>query len=118
MLMKSEPAIRLRLYSFCLLLLLMLSCGSKDQVIGTYQADPGGSPKQVETVMELKANGEGIWRVDDEEVPFAWYIKGGELRVNTKGGGVIVGTLEKGTIQISLPGTGIITFKQVQRPKH
>ncbi len=118
MLTTSEPAMRIRLSSFCLLLLLILSCGSKDQVIGTYRADPGDSPHPVETVMELKANGEGIWRVGDEEVSFAWYIKDGELRVNTKGGGVIVGTLDKGTIRISLAGTGIIVFEKVRRPAH
>lgn len=87
MLIRSEQAIRLRLSLLCLLLLLILSCGSKDQYIGTYQADPDDSHKPAEIVMELKANGAGIWRVNDDEVPFAWYIKGGELRVNTKGGG-------------------------------
>lgn len=116
MLIRSEPAVPLRLSLLCLLLLVIVSCGSKDQYIGTYQAEPGDSQKQAEIVMELKANGVGIWRVNDEEVPFAWYIKDGELRVNTKGGGVIIGTMEKGAIQISLPGTQIMTFKKVRLP--
>ena len=48
-----------------------------------------------------------------EEVTFAWYIKRGELRVNTKGGGVIVGKIDKDTIQITLPGSKIMSFKKV-----
>jgi hypothetical protein len=68
--------------------------------------------KQAEIVVELKANGDGLWRVGTEEVTFAWYIKRGELRVNTKGGGVIVGKIDKDTIQITLPGSKIMSFKK------
>ncbi len=64
--------------------------------------------------MELKANGDGIWRVGDEEVPFSWYIKGGELRVNTRTGGVIVGTIENNAIHITLPGSKTLSFKRTQ----
>ena len=88
---KSSSDNRMRLLPLCLLLILILSCGSKDRFIGVYQAELKDSPKQTETVLELKADGDGVWRVGDDEVPFSWYIKGGELRVNTKGGGVIVG---------------------------
>ncbi len=63
-------------------------------------------------MIELKANGDGTWKVGDEEVPFAWDIKGGELRVNTKGGGVIVGAIEKDTIRIGLPGSKDMSFKR------
>ena len=105
---------RVRLLTLCLLLILMISCGSKDQLIGTYKAEVKDSPKQAETVLELKADGDGIWRVGDEEVPFSWYIKGGELRVNTKGGGVIVGTIENDAIHITLPGSKTLSFKKIQ----
>jgi len=81
---------------------------------GTYKAEATESPRQSETIVELKANGGGIWRVGDEEVPFSWYIKGGELRVNTKGGGVIVGTMDHDTIHLTLPGTKMMSFKRFQ----
>ena len=109
---------RLELCSLCLLLFIIVSCGSKDQVMGTYQADSGDSQKPAHIMMELKPNGVGIWTVNDEEVSFAWYVKDDELRVNTKGGGVIVGTMEKDTIHISLPGTKSMAFKKVPPPHH
>ena len=114
MLTKSGFDLRLRLIPLCLLLILIISCGSRDQFTGTYRADAGDSPKQAEIMIELKANGDGVWRVGDEEVPFAWDIKGGELRVNTKGGGVIVGAIEKDTVRISLPGSKMMSFKKTR----
>ena len=105
---------RMRLLSLCLLLILMVSCGSNEQFIGTYKAEVKDSPKQAETVLEVKANGDGIWRVGDAEVPFSWYIKGGELRVNAKGGGVIVGTIEGDAIHITFPDSKTLSFKRIQ----
>jgi hypothetical protein len=112
--MESRFHDRMRLLPLCLLVILMISCGSKDQFIGTYKAEVKDLPKQAETVLELKADGDGSWRVGDEEVPFSWYIKGGELRVNTKGGGVMVGTINKGIIHITLPGSKTLYFKKIQ----
>ena len=114
MLMESRSNNRMRLLPLCLLLILMISCGSNDRFIGTYKAAVKNLPKQAETVLEVKANGDGIWRVGDEEVPFSWYIKGGELRINTKGGGVIVGTFENDAIHITLPGSKALSFNKIQ----
>lgn len=96
------------------LLFLLSSCGSGDEFIGTYKAEAGNSPKQAETVVELKPNGNGAWKVGDDEVAFTWYVKGAQLRVNDKGGGVIVGTIEKDTIKITLPGTRVMAFKKIE----
>jgi hypothetical protein len=104
---------RMRLLPLCLILLLLISCGSKDQFLGSYRAEGKDSPKSAETFLELKPHGEGIWRVGDEDVPFSWYIKGGELRVNTKEGGVIVGTIENDAVHITLPGSRRLSFKKV-----
>jgi hypothetical protein len=48
------------------------------------------------------------------EVPFAWYIKRWDLRVNTRAGGVIVAKIDKNTIQITLPGSKALTFRKIQ----
>jgi len=104
----------LRRLPLCLLVILTISCGSKDQFIGSYKSEGKDSPKQVETVLQLKANGDGAWRAGDEEVPFSWYIKGGELRANTKGGEVIVGTVENDATHITLPGSKTLSFKKTQ----
>ena len=92
----------------------MVSCGSDEQFIGTYKAEGKDSAKRAETVLEVKANGAGIWRVGDAEVPFSWYIKSGEFRVNTKGGGVIVGAMENHVIHITFPGSKIFSFKKIE----
>ena len=112
--MESRSNHRPRLLPLCLLLILMISCGSKDRFIGSYKAEAKDPPKQAETFLELKADGDGIWRVGDEEVPFSWYITGGELRVNTKGGGVIAGTIENDAVHIILPGSKTMSFKKIQ----
>ncbi len=96
-----------------LILLLIASC-SKDEFAGSYRAEEKDLPGQVETIIELKPNGEGAWKSGSEEIPFAWYIKGGELRINTKGGGVIVGGLEKDTIHMILPGDKKMTFRKIR----
>jgi hypothetical protein len=104
----------LRVLAVCLLAALLISCGSRDRYTGTYKAEAPSLPRHAETIMELKTNGDGVWRVDDEEISFAWYVQGGELRINTKGGGVIVGAIDKDTIQVNLPGAGTMHFKKVQ----
>lgn len=103
------------------LLLFLLSCESKDKYMGVYQAQVTSSAKQDVTILELKANGDGLWRVSSRkvtgtfvEVPFTWYIKRGDLRVHTKAGGVIVGKIDKDTIHISLPGSRALAFKKTQ----
>ncbi len=95
----------------CLLLLVVASCESGDRHVGVYKA-VGEPSKQGEIVLELKANGEGVWRVGSNEDSFVWYIKRGELRVNTKGGGVLVGTIKKDTIHLTLPGSIDMAFKK------
>jgi len=41
-----------------------------------------------------------------------WTIKKGELRVNTKEGGVIIGKLEGEVPEIKLPGAKTMSFKK------
>jgi hypothetical protein len=112
--MQSRSNNRMRLLPLCLLLILPISCGSNDRFIGTYKAEVKDSPRQAETVLEVKADGVGIWRVGDEEVPFSWYINGGEFRVNTKGGGVIAGAIENDVIDITFPDSKTLSFKKIQ----
>ena len=55
------------------------------------------------------------------EIPVVWYVKHGELRINTKEGGVIVGKIEKHTIQMTLPAFGPRPLERPNRldpPRH
>jgi hypothetical protein len=103
---------------FCILLMFLLSCESKDKYVGVYKAEGKEPAKQGDVILELKANGEGLWKVGSKEVfsevSFAWYLRRGELRMNTKGGGVLVGKIEKDTIHLILPGPKAMTFKKIQ----
>jgi hypothetical protein len=99
----------------------LVSCESRDKYVGVYHSEAKGSAKQGKIILELKENGDGVWRVSSDEVagtfvevPFAWYIKRGDLRVNTKAGGVIVGKIDKDTIQMTLPGSKALTFRKTQ----
>jgi hypothetical protein len=107
--------------SLCVLLMFLVSCESRDKYVGVYQAQVTSTAKQDVTILELKANGDGLWRVSSRkvtgtfaEVPFTWHIKRGDLRVHTRTGGVIVGKIDKDTIQIALPGSRALTFTKTQ----
>lgn len=113
MLRRSLYGTRPWIVSICLVVVLVCACGSKDKYAGTYTATAGEGGKQTESILNLKESGEGSWKVGEDEVTFSWYIKNGELRVNTKGGGVIVGSLENDAIRITLPGFDTLSFKRL-----
>lgn len=102
---------RLPLFLF---LILLAACDAKDKVAGNYQSEGQDVPGQGETVLDLKPNGDGSWKSGGEEIPFAWNLKGAELRINTKGGGVIVGGLDGDTIRLTLPGNKKMTFRRIR----
>lgn len=96
----------------CLALLLYCSCQHGDPYAGVYEGDARFQGKQDEVVLELDSGGKGVWRVGADEVPFSWYVKGDELRVNTRTGGVIVGSIHGKTVEITLPGSMKMTFRK------
>ena len=114
MITKPHSYFHYRLLPLVLFLLLVAACGSKDKVAGNYQEEGKDLSSDAATVLELKANGDGAWKSSGEEIPFSWHVKGGELRINTKGGGVIVGGLEKDAIHLTLPGNRKMTFRRIR----
>ena len=105
----------------CILVTFLASCESRDKYAGVYQAEAKGYARQEVVILELRTNGDALWRVSSHgakgtsaEVLLTWYIKRGELRINTKTGGVIVGKIEKDTIRITLPGSKTLTFRKNQ----
>ena len=105
---KSVAAIEVSL--LCVLLACCLSCESKEKYAGTYEAKD--MPEEVR--LELKAGGEGLWISGAQEVSFSWYIKSGELRINTKEGGVIVGVIQGDTIKVTIPGKKEMVFQRAR----
>jgi hypothetical protein len=89
-----------------------ISCDPNRKFSGTYKAIERESPRQKEIQIELKENGEGAWRVGDEEVSFSWYLRRNELRLNTKAGGIIIGKFEGNALNIILPGARALSFRK------
>ena len=103
-----------RLLLLCLVLTVMIACGQGPAYVGIYIADTKDSPNHLETSVELKETGVGVWKVGDDEVPFFWYAKGNQLRLNTKNGGVIVADIDNDVIHCTLPGSKELRFSKVK----
>lgn len=100
---------------FCLVpAVIVFGCGSKPQPAGTYVSDAMDSPRHSETTLDLKDNGVGVWKVGDEEFSFTWFMKGDQLRVHTKSGGVLVGKIEENAIRMTIPGSKEMAFKKIK----
>jgi len=96
----------------CVLLISFFSCTSKAEFAGIYRTDPAAS--QIQTELELKEDGEGIWRVGDNEETFSWYVKGDQIRLNTRKGGVIVAKIHGDTLDITLTPGKVLSFKKIE----
>jgi hypothetical protein len=100
---------------FCIFLLTAAAgCGPGTQHVGTYIVEIKDSPHRSETTLELQETGIGVWKVGDDELTFSWHVKGNELRLHTRDGGVIVGSLDNQIIHVTLPGSGELFFRKVK----
>ncbi|MFC2173344.1 hypothetical protein ACFLU6_12025 [Acidobacteriota bacterium] len=92
----------------------ILSCAPQDSYEGTYSARGEGLPRQGDITIELNEKGQGILRVGDNEVSFRWSVQGDEIRLSTKAGGVIVGTIQDDGFNVTLPGMKQMSFTETQ----
>jgi hypothetical protein len=90
----------------------MISCGTHEKYAGTYRTDESAGQKVSE--LELKADGEGVWRVDRNEEPFTWFQKKNEIRLNTKKGAVIVAIISGDNLIIQMSGGKQLLLKKVE----
>ena len=96
----------------CFMLFSIYACGPKDIYEGIYKVDGDPLPRNIETQLELKERGVGVWRVFDEEVPFRWDVKNSEIWLSTKLGGIIIGKIRGEIIEIKLPGSKAMSFRK------
>ncbi len=95
------------------LLLFMVSCDSRQTYIGTYQSvNARGGPCEP-TVLDLQVHGEGAWKCDNEEVSFTWYVKDGEIRIHTREGGIMTGTLTANGFSLMMPSEMELQFEKI-----
>jgi hypothetical protein len=111
---KKQPFYRKIIYSFvCLVLLLPLACAKEESFVGTYEATEKNPPEFSDVRVELKEGGQGIRTGHGEYITFEWEAKGDEIRIHTKGGGVIVAKMKNGILEVSLPGPKIFYFRKI-----
>lgn len=95
--------------------IVVCGCSSRqEKLVGKYTAVKSGSADSVTANLELKADGNGFWSIETDNASFRWDLYRDRIRLHTKSGGVIEGTMDNGTIQLTLPGMGLIRFKRIQ----
>lgn len=103
---------------FRFMLILLIPClvwGCSDQqekLVGNYIAVKTGEADLVPASLELLPEGKGFWFIDTDNAPFRWDLHQNKIRLHTRSGGVIEGTLGQDTLQFTLPGTGQVLFQR------
>lgn len=111
---KTQPYYRKMICSLvCLVLMLTFACAKEENFAGTYRATEKNPPEFSDVLVELKEGGEGIRRRHGEEIIFEWESKGNEIRIHTKGGGIIVGKMKRDVLEVTLPGPKIFYLKKI-----
>ena len=90
------------------------SCGQREALVGKYEAVSQSAAGRVALTLELQADGKGYWSVETDNAPFRWDLHKNTIRLHTPTGGVIQGTLDQGSLLVSLPGQGVINFTKVR----
>ncbi len=114
--LKSPGIFALYVFAACLLAFIGFACNSTDSYVGKYQAIDMTDETHKENFIELMENRQGVWTCCDGEVPFTWYVKDNDLRINTKEGGIMVGKLKNESFIITLPGNKMLSFVKVLSP--
>lgn len=99
-----------------LFLLPVSACKDTSDVQGSYWAESPLETQANPMKLVLNLNGHGFWSRGDEQVFFKWETKNKKIWLHTKSGGIVSGNLIKaGSIEIMLPGAGIVAFKKAQK---
>lgn len=94
--------------------LFLFSCTAQKSYEGKYAAAGSVAGPAPEIYIELKANGQGIWQVRDDQADFTWSIKGNEIRLHLKSGGILTGRIENSAITVKLPATRKLMFQKMK----
>jgi len=98
----------MRVFLLCVAALLVLAgCEGSPGVEGKYLAQ-GQDGKNV--TLTLKAGFTGEWETATDSVPVRWEVRGGEVWLHSKSGGILRGILQDGTLRVVLPGEGELVF--------
>ncbi|MDQ1333840.1 MAG: hypothetical protein QG552_790 [Thermodesulfobacteriota bacterium] len=100
----------------CLVVVPLLAGCQQDKkdIEGRYTARSSIARQTVSIVLELQSGGRGSWSIEEDRLPFTWQVKGNELWLHTRTGGIIVGQISGETLDLKLPGVGSFSFTRRQ----
>lgn len=100
----------MRAFLLCLAAaLLMAGCEGSPGLEGKYLAQ-GQDGKSV--TLTLKPGFTGEWETATDSVPVRWEVRGGEVWLHSKNGGILRGKIQDGALRVSLPGEGELVFSR------
>lgn len=95
--------------------IVLTNCGDTLPLAGKYKSQGDKSQERPDIMMTLEANGQGSWASEGDSAPFRWDLKGDEILLHTKSGGILQGKASGETLEISLPGMGgPLVFKKIK----
>ncbi len=105
--------VRLLATALLLCMPLALGCPGGEDIKGRYVAE--ASPESPAVTLELSDEGKGGWVVEGVTTTLSWELRGKEVLLHTKSGGILAGTLEQADtgsrrITLDLPGVGRLIF--------
>lgn len=111
---RSPRSLKRSILLIAIVTLLTIACSKENKFLGTYTPIPNSPPEYAGLYVELKKGGEGIRRVQSEEiVAFHWVVKGDEVRIHTKSGGTIVARMKGDLMEVRFPGPQVVYFKKI-----
>ncbi len=106
---------RVPLGFLALVLLCFGGCGEADGLEGRYRAEFQDKTQLQVITLELGRTGQGTWKTGGDQVSFKWEVRGAEVRLHTREGGVLAGRVGNNTIDLQLPGMPSLTFNKMAR---
>ncbi|MBL7213259.1 MAG: hypothetical protein KJ573_09140 [Proteobacteria bacterium] len=97
------------------LAIIVVSCGDKDKWAGKYLSTTSKNQQGPAISLELMADGNGSWATEEDSVSFKWEVRGNEVLLHTKSGGIIAGKIKGDSIEVNLPGMAPCQFRSVAR---
>ena len=90
-------------------------CSEPDGLEGRYRAELRDKTQPQMITLELGITGQGTWKTGGDQVSFKWEVRGTEVRLHTREGGVLAGRVGNNTIDLQLPGMPSLTFNKMVR---
>lgn len=113
--MEKHPSIKSATSVVLLMLVIPLmvwQCDRHEKMVGKYHALDVSEGGRISATLALEANGKGLWSIETDNAPFRWDVNQNVIRLHTPSGGVIEGIIDNGSIQLPIPGLGVILFKR------